>query len=495
MAASSSELYQESKKSRSNHQDSGQRKVALSTRLVSVQALVPMSSRVPSAVERLEADPRFRELSTQDRSFARLIVTTAERRMGQLDAVIYQCESSKKKPAKRKRMNLVDQWVQAVLRVGAVQLLFLGVPPHAAVKETVDVLRRVSCVDVPEAKIKFVNAVLRRLSREGKDLLDKHTSLKDNAASWLVKEWKDAWGEQATQTILQAAMVETPRCLSVRRNHPSDSEDCFQRQLEVVAALFPSAEILPTGSVRVLSVPRGPVSSWPAYSDGSWWLQDVSATLPATALHQELKQQGPIHDMTVVDLCSAPGGKTAQLANYGFGRVIAVEQSARRCRRLKENMDRLRLTDCVEVVVADGTEWIPDSQERGVSGVLLDAPCTATGTASKRPDVLRKNQNFKDLLDLQYRLACHALDEILQPGGILVYATCSLLKQESEDQIKRLLERNEGAIVETIPFLLGEIPGIDQSIDKNGNLRMIPGHEGSLGQCDGFFVAKLRRVD
>jgi 16S rRNA (cytosine967-C5)-methyltransferase len=601
-------------------------------RLIAAKALLPSGSRnmhkkgtggaAEFAVERLEADYTFNhQLSSRDKGFARLIVSTVERRMGQIDMILHHCSvdtkkrksnnsssssnnnnNNNKKPQQRSSLankpkkSRVDEYVEAVLRVGAVQLLFLDTSPHAAVKETVDLLRiqqqqsdddtaddpasssssssstsssnmkssAAAAVVVPKSRIGYVNAVLRRISREGPELLAM-TSVLDNVAPWLLKEWNDAWSKDATLGIVQAAMRESPRCLSIRRGDGEEYDDetvQLQKSIQNVAAQFPNdCEILPQGSIRIHTLPlAGSIANWPLYTSGAWWLQDVSSTLPAIALYKALtnrqKDAGcSVADLTVVDLCAAPGGKTAQLCNFGFGHVIAVEKSLRRSKRLEKNLDRLRFRgntttssttatsihdgkDCstplrqkqqrhhYSLVVADGTKYKPDTR---VAGVLLDAPCTATGTASKRPDVLRRSDDFTDLLDTQYRLACHAADHMLSVGGILVYATCSLLKQEGEEQVQRLLARRsrdndaldsaatatEVAVLETVPFVPGEIPGFDAAITANGWLRILPtssssgkdenGNEekstwaartssGLFDHVDGFFVARLRRV-
>jgi 16S rRNA (cytosine967-C5)-methyltransferase len=465
------------------------KKTTSSVRLLAALALLPRNGSAAFLVDALENLEGYKKLSTRDRSFGRLLVTTTERRLGQIDKVLELCEKDGLKA--KKRLGRIDLYVQAVLRVGAVQILFLGVPPHAAVKETVDVLRLDKSIKVPEARIKFVNAVLRRLSREGPELLAK-TALSDNVAEWLHTEWKEAWGDEATNRIIESAMEETPRCLSVKLDPQASFEEQLKR-IEEIAGWFPEAEILPQGSVIVPTPPPGAISVWPLYQEGAWWLQDVSATLPGIALYSGLSQGGEqnIDNLHVVDMCAAPGGKTAQLSTYGFASVTAVERSAKRSRRLEQNKERLKMD--WDMVVADGTEWTPG--DKAVAGVLLDVPCTATGTGSKRPDVLRKDPQYQDLLETQYALACHAADNILQPDGILVYATCSLLKQESEDQVAKLLERQDGAKLETIPFQPGELPGFDESIDENGWMRVLPGSlTGNLKQCDGFFVARLRVV-
>jgi len=193
------------------------------------------------------------------------------------------------------------------------------------------------------------------------------------------------------------------------------------------------------------------------------------------------------------DMCSAPGGKTAQLISMNFKRVTAIEISKRRSRQLKKNLERLNMAERVSICVSDGLGWTPDDNNP-VDAILLDAPCSATGTGSKRPDVLQRRENLDELLKTQQDLAVHCVDNILKPGGILIYATCSILKAESEHQIERLLTRSDGAQIETVPFQDTEVPGFGTCIDENGWLRILPGDlSGSMGPCDGFFVARLKR--
>lgn len=492
-----------------------------SARFVAANAIVEQNNNNNNknggmvTMDRLEAS--LSSLSTRDRSFARLLVTTCIRRLGQIDRVLDMCQTKKQQPTassaknktKSRRLNATDRWVQAVLRIGAVQLLFLQTPHHAAVKETVDLLRHASSSShVPPAKIRYVNAVLRRLAREG-DQLVAQTDVTDNAAPWLVQEWTQAWGIDAARAAVQAAMTESPRCLTVKTTTTTTTADTVAAQQAKqmdVAGYFGSnnCKILPQGSLVVLDPPRGKVSDWPLYEQGEWWIQDVSATLPAIALHNALEQQRDGRTTrpppSVVDLCAAPGGKTAQLINFGY-KVTAVEVSKKRSKQLQGNLHRLGFDggDKCQVVVADGTKWVPQKGTVTVDGVLIDAPCTATGTGSKRPDVLRKEADYQELLDTQYQLLCHAADHILAPGGILVYATCSLLKQESEDQIQKFLSREGVTQMEILPFEAEEILGFEECIDDQGCLRIIPGTQPSPGkmECnvDGFYVARLRRIN
>ena len=483
---------------------------AETARSVAAAALAKASSTKKSSTgmgagQHLDASPAFQGLPSQsDRSYARLLVATAERRLGQIDSVLSGCID--RTPTGRHAAA-----ARACLRLGAAQLLFLDSPAHAAVKETVDVFkmggggggrgqrRRAP----PESMVKFVNAVLRRVQREGRDVLDQHTSPLDNVSPWLVQEWTEAYGEEGAGRIAEQCLEEPPIDLSLR-----DIGDA-ERVLEDFGQ---GATLLPNGSIRVGGSVRGAVTSWPGYQDGSWWVQSAASTLPALGLISALKEKGredgpcpvPLGDMHVVDMCAAPGGKTAQLLAAGFGRVTAVEASARRSRRLVENLERLRLLGGrAKVVVSEGQKWFPDaeaddgSNARPISGILLDVPCSATGTGSRRPDVLRRDSDLGNLPETQEALLSHCCNCLLGVGGIVVYATCSLLKRESEDQVQKVLSTSKGGgvVMKTLPFERGEISGFDGAIDANGWLRVTPGSlGGALGRVDGFFVARLQRI-
>jgi 16S rRNA (cytosine967-C5)-methyltransferase len=350
-------------------------------------------------------------------------------------------------------------------------------------------------------QINYVNGMLRSIDRNGQAELEQNTSIYDNIANWLSREWIDIYGKETTHHIIETSMEQSPIFISVNYEPNSTDEERIEK-LKLFSKHFStennSAQLLPHGSIEVpKDLYGGAVSKWPFYNEGEWWVQDPSASLPAIALKNALLKDKPqeAKEMHVVDLCSAPGGKTAQLCSFGFGKVTAVEVSKRRTKTLRDNMQRLGMNGIFEAVVADGREWVP-STCGSVQGVLVDVPCSATGVGSRRPDVLRKHVDTVDeLTTTQRELAIHTADNILEPGGIMVYATCSLLKRESEDQIKWLLSRKDGAKMETLPITPGEIPGFENAIDENGWLRVIPGVlPGSLKYCDGFFVARLRRI-
>lgn len=393
-----------------------------------------------------------------------------------------------------------------------------------------------------QPKINFVNAVLRGISEDGKTTLETTTSTLDNIHPWLANEWIQAYGEKKTRTIVEAAMTQSPIFVSINHLYKGNASDgdagvvddakatVSNNPVEMVRKAFlreskPSnngadnaiddtmdePEVLPIGCIRVPSSLGGTVSKWPLYHEGAWWVQDPSATLPAIALSHALQQtQQPQHleqaqaSNHVVDLCSAPGGKTAQLCSLKtFGKIVAVELSKARTKLLQQNLKRLGMQDQCTVQVEDGRYWLPESGRNSMDGVLLDAPCSATGLGSRQPDILTKSLekgSLDELVVTQRELLIHAVKDLLKPnGGVLVYAACSLLPQEGEAQMEWLLQGGGGQLgdngieVETLPIQPGELPGFDSCITEQGWLRILPGvlKDSSLQFCDGFFVARL----
>ena len=452
------------------------------------------------ATRELEQSTHYQSLDPRDRAFARLLVATVERRLGQIDIILKNC-ISKYPPKKGKHSNII----QATLRVGVSQLVFLDTKPFAAIKETVQVLR-IHKPKVPEPMLKFVNGVLRNLSRPpkegevmlGQKLLKERTSSQDNITPWLLTRFQNDWGDEKTKLICEEMIPSDDSLVNSRIdlstiyslsaiNGNSDHKAKLQ---SLMIDLGDDCTLLPQGSIRIGSSLKGDVKLWPGYENGVWWVQDASSTLPAIVLTSALydKHKDDISDLHVVDMCSAPGGKTSQLLSSGYRQVTASEANPRRSRRLSENLERLGMLDKCEVVVEEGQNWNPSDD---VHGILVDVPCSATGTGSRRPDVLRRTDNLAELLSIQETLANHCADNILNVGGIMVYATCSILKEESEDQVHKLVERGN---VETLPIQPHEVPGFEEAIDENGWLRVLPGVlEGILKSTDGFFVERLIR--
>jgi 16S rRNA (cytosine967-C5)-methyltransferase len=397
------------------------------------------------------AGPALDRLETRDRAFARLLAATVLRRRGQIDAVLGACLDRPLSGRARAAWPL--------LALGAAQLLFLGTRPHAAVDATV------ALADGRLAPWRgLANAVLRRLAREGEALVASQDAARLNTPDWLWRSWTAAWGELRTRAIAAAVAGEPPLDISVK----GDAAGWAERL---------AATVLPTGSLRRA---LAAVATLPGYAEGAWWVQDAAAAIPATLL-------GDVAGRRVVELCAAPGGKTAQLAARG-GRVTAVDISAPRMARLRANLARLGLA--AETVVADAAAWRPAEP---ADAVLLDAPCSATGTLRRHPDIawLKGPQDVARLAVVQDRLL-HAALAMLRPGGTLVYCTCSLEPEEGEARIEALLAG--GAPVRLLPIAAAEVGGCAELLAGDGTLRTLPCHLAALGGLDGFYAARLVRL-
>jgi len=402
--------------------------------------------------EAIEDYAGMADLPARDRAFARLLVATVLRRLGQIDAMIAHCLE--------KPLPVRAAATQDLLRMGLAQLLFLRTPPHAAVATTVDLAEARGFLSYKG----LVNAVLRRLSQEGPTLIAQQDEALLNVPPWLWRNWCDAYGEPTTRAIALAHLHEAPLDISVKKD-----PELWRERLDAV--------LLATGSLRRQG--GGAIANLPGYNEAAWWVQDAAAALPAKLL-------GNVAGETVLDLCAAPGGKTAQLAAAG-AKVIALDRSPRRVDRLNANLARLQLS--AQTLVADAIQWRPPQPVRFI---LLDAPCTATGAIRRHPDVphLKSQDDVIRLGGVQERLLAAAV-QMLAPGGIVVYCTCSLEPQEGKQQIERLFAA--GAPVRRVRLDASEIGGLQECVSPEGDLRTLPCHLAERDGIDGFFAARLMR--
>lgn len=398
----------------------------------------------------LEGHAGFAGLEIRERAFARNLVATTLRRLGQIDELINYCLQ---KPLPRRAVAVRD-----VLRVGICQLIFLNTPAHAAVDTAVSML---DGLDLSAYK-KLVNAVLRRLGREGGKLMEAQDEERLNTPDWLWRSWSEAYGKGACRDIATAHLCEPPLDITALKD-----SDVWAETLDAV--------ILPTGSLRLAKSTN--VTKLPGFDEGAWWVQDAAAALPVALL-------GDVQGKHVIDLCAAPGGKTAQLLSRG-ARVTAVERSAKRLKRLEENLDRLNLT--AETVCADAANWRPEEK---ADAVLLDAPCSSTGTIRRHPDIphLKKLEDVEKLSTAQYRLFEAALD-MVKPNGQIIFCTCSLQPEEGPELVSRILVSH--SLMRLDPIKPHEVGNLPELIDETGTLRCLPSHLGELGGMDGFFAARL----
>ncbi|XWN31821.1 MAG: transcription antitermination factor NusB [Devosia sp.] len=386
-------------------------------------------------------------LDGRDTSFARAIVRTTVRRRGDIDWCLSQL-MNKALPKKA-------VFVRAVLRMSAAQLLFMRQADHSAVNAGVAILKRDGSTG---GFAGLANAVLRRLIRERDDLLAR-VPVEANTPAWLWARWTAHYGDDAAKAIADAHRQEPPLDLSLAPGAAPPGEGIA----------------LPTGGLRL--TPQD-VSALKGYTDGAFWVQDWAAQLPARLL-------GDVAGKHVLDLCAAPGGKTMQLASAG-AIVTAVEANGERAERLAENLHRTRLADRVTILVVDAAEATGT-----FDAVLLDAPCSSTGTLRRHPDVAwsKSATDIESLKKVQERLLGAAVDRVA-PGGTLVYATCSLEPEEGEAQAGRAAQN---PALSLDPITKDEVGGFATA---EGHMRTLPfmGNGEGLTGLDGFFAARFRKA-
>ncbi len=401
------------------------------------------------------AHPGLAALADRDRALMRRLVATVLRRLGTLRHRLGTF-LERGFPADAPR-------TETILLIGAAQILWLDVPDHAAV----DLSVRLAQADRRAARYAgLVNAVLRRVAQNRED--DTDDSATRDTPDWLLARWTKAYGADTARAIATANGHEPALDLTVKDDAAGWAEHLRGR-------------VLPTGSVRTLA--HGAIALLPGFAEGVWWVQDTAASLPVHLF-------GDVRGLAVADLCAAPGGKSAQLAQAG-ARVTAVDRSPARLVRLRDNLARLSLD--AAAITADVLEW----QSAPFDAVLLDAPCSSTGTIRRHPDVpwLRGEADIAVLTTLQQRLLDRAV-ELLKPGGTLIYCVCSLEPEEGEQQISALLARN-GAIGRK-PIVASEVCGCAEFVTAAGDLRTLPVHlpdpDPRWAGLDGFYAARLVRI-
>jgi len=397
-------------------------------------------------------------LSQRDRAMARAIARITLRHLGELDAVL---RHTYKKGLPARAGNL-----RYILLNACAQILFMEIGNHAAV----DLAVHLTGQDRRARHHKgLVNAGLRRIAEAGKDIIDGLDAPVLNTPKWMFETWSKQWGGDIAREIAAAHLTGAPLDLT-----PKSDGEAVAGQVDGI--------LFATGSVRLDQ--SGRIENIPGFRSGDWWVQDAAAALP-------VKMLGDITGKQVADLCAAPGGKTLQLA-AGGARVTAVDSSENRLKRLRENLARTGLE--ANIVAMDALAWRPTDPP---DMVLIDAPCNATGTIRRHPDIPRTRDPARAglFVELQAALLEHSA-KIVAPGGTIVFCTCSLDPREGEHQISAFLERNPD--FQVTPVLASQIGGMKAAITDDGYLRTLPfmvpparDNEPATGGMDGFFAALL----
>lgn len=396
-------------------------------------------------LEAEDAGGRIARMEARDRGFARLMAATVLRRHGSLSAVL---SSFIERP-----LPIVAARARTILLLGAAQVLLLGTPAHAAINLAVEQCRR-----DPEARRfdKLANAVLRRVATNGAAVMAGLDWPSIDVPPWLWARWLAAYGDDpvasvSARRIAAASLAEAP--LDVVVKDQGTARDWTSRL---------GGRLLATGSIRLTE--HGRIEELPGYSDGAWWIQDAAAALPARLLAE-------VRDLKIADLCAAPGGKTAALAAAG-AQVTAVDVSASRQIRMHTNLQRLGLNSVVETVTADILQWSPAEP---FDAVLLDAPCTSTGTIRRHPDLmhLKRPEDAARLAGLQAAMLKRAAG-FVKPGGTLIFCTCSLEPEEGALQIASFLASSPQFVRR--PIMAAEIDAEQDWLTVDGDLRTLPCH-------------------
>ncbi|MCW0981849.1 MFS transporter [Agrobacterium sp. BT-220-3] len=430
-----------------------QDKPGLAARVAATRILAAVLEKKTSLDGMLDSEngnPVYRALSVADRALVRAIVNSALRHLPRVEAALSMLLDGPLPQGARS--------LHHVLVVGAAQMLYLDVPDHSAVDLAVEQAHR----DPRNRRfVKLVNAVLRRLGREKADI-EQAIAQVPVLPDWFYARLVSAYGDKTAERISEAQLTPSSIDLTVKADPALWAEKL-------------GGTLMPNGSVR-LGEFEGQIPSLEGFADGAWWVQDLAASMP-------VRLMGDVSGKRVADLCAAPGGKTAQLALAG-AKVTALDQSGNRLRRLRENLDRLGLH--AETVEVNMMKYQP---EQLFDAVLLDAPCSSTGTLRKHPDVCwTKDENdIAKLATLQGQMLRHALT-LVDSGGIVVFSNCSLDPSEGEEMIAQVLAENPG--IERVAVRKEDWPSMEAAITAEGDLRTTPD---MFGGVDGFFSSVLRK--
>ena len=388
------------------------------------------------------------KLSNKDKAFIYLLSSSVLRYLTQIDSTI---DHLLKEPIKKLPSN-----PKMALRIGVAQIFILETPTHAAVNTS---------VDSATAKWRaLVNAVMRNVAREE----EKYKNIFNDSPKvpkWLLDRWKKNWPNDYLNFIECIQDIHPHIDIAVKSN-------ISKWQIEL------NAELMPNNVLRLRET--GLIADKKGYDEGEWWVQDYSSQLPVKCLN--IKENDEI-----LDLCAAPGGKTAQMISLG-AKVHSIDLNKTRIKRFKENMKRLKLNTVIENV-----DILTYETERKWNKILLDVPCSSTGTIRKNPDILysKNEKSVSNLIDLQKKLLEKSWS-LLSKGGQLIYCNCSLEKEEGEVQIMKFLQKHKDCKIDKISSDL--IDDIEYSVTDEGWLRILPNGKESVKNRDGFFIASLKKV-
>ncbi len=420
-------------------------------RAVAHKMLLKITNESLSLEDAWEQTKEVNLLEQRDRSLCRLLVLTTLRQCGFIDYRIRQYA---------KTMEKLPLSALMALRIGFAHILFLHSPAHAVVNTCVNLLE-------PHDKVMrgLVNAVLRKAAANEAQIHDATQGWQQAIPNWLLSTWKKDYGLDHLGHIAQACLREPTLDISVKENR-----EYWQKEL--------GATLLPTGTLRLQH--QDDIAQLPGFAEGAWWVQDAAAALPAM-------MAGDVKDKLVYDCCAAPGGKTAQFLAAG-AKVVAIDQSSDRLLRLRENLQRIKMN--ANILSVDILTFKPNNL---ADVIFLDAPCSATGTLRRHPDLMihKKPSDVPRLAKLQLSMLNHVAG-LLKKDGLLIYAVCSLQNEEGPDVVEAFLKQNPGFT--RVPVTAKDFNGWQEGVTSAGDLRTLPHYMQAFGGMDGFYAARLKKV-
>ena len=393
------------------------------------------------------------KFSQKDKSFVKYITIEAITNRGTIEIIL---NNYLTRPLPKK----ISQ-IKAGMMLGITQIVFSKVESYASVNTTVELFK---------GRIfkwrALANAVLRKVDKDKAVFLNIKDREFINTPKWLLEKWFDQFGKPNTIKIIQACNKNSTIDIKFKEK--------FSYNIEYL-----KGKVLGNNTVRIYN--QGPIKELKGYNEGEWWVQDIAAQIPALCL-------GNIKNKTVIDLCAAPGGKTCQLLDLGAN-VIAIDKSEERIKILQENAKRLKLHKNLKTVCKNILTWNPQLKS---SLILLDAPCTATGTIRRHPDIIwhKSKVNLINLIKTQKKLLSKAI-KMLEDNGTLIYSNCSMEFEEGEFLIKDIIK--EG-LVKLDNINKNEINGFPEEIFNGGVIRTLPFMNEEFGGMDGFFIARLKKI-
>lgn len=437
-----------------NH--NAQKNTGVASRVAAARIMASVFEQKHTLDEALEKIGAKQRLSDQDRRLVHAISGFVFRNLKTIDRAILTVMNRKRAAS--------PVLLHQLLRVGVAQILYMDVAVHGAVHATVSAT---GSLHLGRQK-NLVNAVLRSVQRQKEVLLSTPSSALDMLPEWLQKRWIQSYGEEGALKLSAQMRQEAPIDITLKD---------AQASLEWAQVL--RAESISPGSLRVRQG-VGHITSWPLYEEGAWWVQDLAASLPINMLED-------VAGKSVLDMCAAPGGKTMQLAARG-AKVTALDVSASRMQRVTENLARVRLEHQVQTVVADAVSWSPESR---FDVIVCDAPCTSTGTLRRHPELpWNHEEKLLEKTTASQRAMLKRASKMLQPGGHILYCTCSMEPEEGENQVEEFLHNNkEFSELTVVPQHIK--PFLKRGI-RNIGWRTNPDALADKGGMDGFFIALLK---